>query len=246
MFFKRRTFTENQSPNTQEELDAVERLVYNNKKWAAEKVQQDPKYFQKFEDGQEPEFLWLGCSDSRVVVDQLLGTGPGEVFVHRNVGNIVYHNDMNCMSVVEFAVTALKVKHIIVCGHYGCGAVKASLTLPQSSPGVVNTWINEIRSSRNEHAEDLKDLSDVEKLARMCEYNVVRQTYNVATSPAVQSAWARNQDLTVHGMIYQLKDGLLKRICGPISSNDFEEVAKEDGLTKTLVGKLDKHISFET
>eukprot|EP01024_Parvocaulis_polyphysoides_P028802 TRINITY_DN25_c0_g1_i3.p2 TRINITY_DN25_c0_g1~~TRINITY_DN25_c0_g1_i3.p2 ORF type:complete len:193 (-),score=24.99 TRINITY_DN25_c0_g1_i3:553-1131(-) len=152
------------------DVDAsVEKLLVNNKKWSSEKIQQDPQFFSKLEDGQEPEYLWLGCADSRVVADQLLGLNPGDVFVHRNVGNIVMHADLNCMSVLEYAVGALKVKHIIVCGHYNCGAVKASLTLPQSSPGLVNFWINEIRSSRNEHAEELKSMDEDHKLPSMCE-----------------------------------------------------------------------------
>eukprot|EP01023_Acetabularia_acetabulum_P028038 TRINITY_DN2651_c0_g1_i5.p1 TRINITY_DN2651_c0_g1~~TRINITY_DN2651_c0_g1_i5.p1 ORF type:complete len:261 (+),score=36.45 TRINITY_DN2651_c0_g1_i5:220-1002(+) len=233
-----------------DEKDSLAPLLKSNLKWSSKKVEQDPNFFKRLEDGQEPRYLWLGCADSRVVADQLLGLNPGDVFVHRNVGNIVMHSDMNCMSVLEYAVGALKVKHIIVCGHYNCGAVKASLTLPQSSPGLVNFWINEIRSSRNEHVQELSNCEEKEKLPKMCEFNVIRQTYNVITSPIVQAAWAKGQELTVHGFIYQLKDGLLKRLCGPVSSNDFEYVVGNDtsgdyDFNKKLVGKVDQHLSFE-
>eukprot|EP01026_Neomeris_dumetosa_P029403 TRINITY_DN2382_c1_g1_i4.p1 TRINITY_DN2382_c1_g1~~TRINITY_DN2382_c1_g1_i4.p1 ORF type:complete len:260 (-),score=20.60 TRINITY_DN2382_c1_g1_i4:379-1158(-) len=255
MFRRKTFFIQQENKDTfnvpkEEELEDIDKLFYNNKKWASEVVKSDADYFKRVENGQSPQYLWLGCADSRVVVDQLLGLKPGDVFVHRNVGNLVQHTDMNAMSVLEYAVGALKVKHIIVCGHYGCGAVNASLTLPQKTSAMVNYWINDIRQTRDSYAEQLMKLPVEERLPRLCEYNVIRQTFNVVTSPVVQDAWAKGQDLTVHGFIYSLKDGLIKKIVGPIASNDgdvdSDENVKDTANNDALISNVMTHMSFES
>jgi carbonic anhydrase len=195
----------------------IAKVLAANRDWAARMVREDPQFFKALEGQQSPEFLWIGCSDSRVPANQILGLAPGEIFVQRNLGNQVLHNDMNVMSCVEYAVTALKVNTIIVCGHYNCGAVKASLTLPTATPGVVNCWISDIRNTRNQAEAELHGLSDDEQLSRLCELNVLRQVFSVATSPVVAAAWEKGQPLNVFGMIYSLADGKLKQLAGPIN-----------------------------
>ncbi|GMH45531.1 hypothetical protein BSKO_13488 [Bryopsis sp. KO-2023] len=198
--------------------EGIEKLLANNNDWASTISAHDPNFFPELAKGQAPEFLWIGCADSRVVPNFATGTKPGDVFCHRNVGNIVMHTDMNCMSALEYSVLHLKVKHVIVCGHYGCGAVNASLTLPQKSDGVVNCWIAHIRDVRNSYAQELKKLDGPAKLPFMCEANAVRQAFNVCTAPAIQSAWASGQEVFVHAVIFDLATGKLKRLAGPISS----------------------------
>lgn len=167
--------------------------------------------------------MWIGCSDSRVPANVIVGLEPGEVFVQRNVGNQAMHTDMNVMSCLEYAVTSLKVKVIICCGHYGCGAVKGALTMPSKTPGLVNCWISDIRECRNQHAEELGELQFQDQVDRLCELNVMRQTFHVCTSSIVQNAWDQGQELAVYGVIYSLKDGLLRKLIGPLTKdNHFE------------------------
>lgn len=206
----------------------IQRLLNNNRKWAENKAKQDPEFFVKSAQGQQPQYLWIGCSDSRVVANTVTGLEPGEVFTHRNVGNIVMHTDMNCMSVIEFAVQHLKVKHIIVCGHYGCGACAAALKLPSTSGGLLNCWISHIRTVRNMWAAELRDLTGEEQVRRLCELNTEQQTFHMCTSPAIQSAWASGQELYVHGVIYDLADGRLTNLMGPISS--MEQAVAAQGM----------------
>lgn len=218
------THTSDCSPNGNGQLPpSIAKLMEANRAWADKMEKDDPQFFKALQDQQSPEFLWIGCSDSRVPANQILGLAPGEIFVQRNVGNQVLHNDMNVMSCVEYAVKALKVKTIIVCGHYNCGAVKASLTLPTASPGVVNCWISDIRACRNQAAAELQGLNADDQLAKMCELNVLRQVFSVATSPMVASAWEEGQSLSIYGMIYSLKDGKLKMLAGPISGQQGYE-----------------------
>ena len=153
----------------------------------------------------------------RVPANQILGLPPGAVFVQRNVGNLAVHRDMNCMACLEYAVDALKVEHVVVCGHYGCGAVKGALELPASTGGNVGHWISDIRATRDRHARTLKALPSTERWPALCELNVVHQVFNVATSPVVQAAWARGQPLSVHGLIYSLADGLLRELVDPVT-----------------------------
>nr|AXF41553.1 carbonic anhydrase CAH1510 [Chlorella sp. ArM0029B] len=202
--------------------------------WATQQTDRDPTFFTKLKDLQTPEYLWIGCSDSRVPANELLGLGPGAVFVQRNVGNLATHKDMNVMSCMEYAVTVLKVKHIIVCGHYGCGAVKGALTLPCATPGLVNLWIQDIRDTRDKNCEALRKLQGPEQVDKLVELNVMRQVFNVCTSPIVQQAWDAGQRLAVHGLVYALSDGILKPLTPPITSlGSFESYSHErelDGL----------------
>lgn len=211
----------------------LQAALAGNRDWAAAQVAKDPTYFKKLASDQNPDWLWIGCSDSRVPANELLGMGPGEVFVQRNVGNLATHKDMNVMSCLEYAVTALKVKHVIVCGHYNCGAVKAALTLPCKTPGLVNLWIQDIREVRNKNADTLEEVGPSTKARwdKLVELNVVHQVFNVCTSPVVQQAWDAGAPLAVHGLVYSLEDGLLKELTPPITCLDdlehYSEVCAE-------------------
>ncbi len=172
-------------------------------------VAADASYFARLADHQSPEFLWIGCSDSRVPANQIIGLDPGEVFVHRNIANVVVHTDFNCLSVLEFAVHVLKVKHVIVCGHYGCGGVKAAGQ--NHHLGLIDNWLRHIRDIRQKHDQILSKIeSESARNDRLCELNVVEQVRNVCHSTVVQEAWERDQPLSVHGWIYAVQDGLLK------------------------------------
>eukprot|EP00798_Chlamydomonas_sp_ICE-L_P008114 gene8114-1361_t len=206
------------SPVSQDKLAG---LLKNNRKWAQDQVRMDAKFFDRLKNQQAPEYLWIGCADSRVPANTILGLDPGEVFVQRNVGNQASHSDMNCMSCIEFSVTALGVNTIIVCGHYKCGAVKAALTLPSKTPGLTNCWITDIRETRNQNMAELSALSEEKQVEKLCEYNVLRQVYHVCTSPTVQQWWWEGKELTVYGVCYSLSTGLLKQLAGPITSNEL-------------------------
>lgn len=194
-------------------------LFENNRKWAAEISKSDPSFFSKLAQQQNPEFLWIGCSDSRVPANEIIGLLPGELFVHRNVANLVIHTDMNCLSVLQYAVELLKIKQIIVCGHYGCGGVRAALeTRPQ---GLIDNWLRLIRELHHRRSDELSRFSaPEERLDRLCELNVVEQVKNVGNTTIVQEAWRRGQKVTVHGWIYGISDGLLKDMDVSISSAD--------------------------
>lgn len=227
---------------------SLQGILDSNRKWAEGMVGEDSKFFSKLVDTHTPQWLWIGCSDSRVPANELLGLGPGEVFVQRNVGNLATHKDMNVMSCMEYAVTVLKVKHIIVCGHYGCGAVKGALTLPCKTPGLVNLWIQDIRDTRDKNIEVLRKLHGPEQVDKLVELNVMRQVFNVCTSPMVQQAWDAGQPLAVHGLVYALSDGILQPLTPPVTSlTDFEEFSHErelDGLRHLSLSVLE-HMSFE-
>ena len=184
-------------------------LFESNKAWAESIREQDPEFFQKLSQQQFPEYLWIGCSDSRVPANQIVGLLPGELFVHRNVANIVVHSDLNCLSVMQFAVDVLKVRHIIVCGHYGCSGVRAALRGDRI--GLSDNWLRHIQDVRDKHAGRLRELCDDTACHDgLCELNVIEQVTNVCATTIVQEAWERGQDLTVHGWIYGLNDGLLR------------------------------------
>jgi carbonic anhydrase len=184
-------------------------LMENNKRWAASMVSADASYFSRLANHQNPEFLWIGCSDSRVPPNQIVGLDPGEVFVHRNIANVVVHSDFNCLSVLEFAVAVLGVKHVIVCGHYGCGGVKAAGQ--DQHLGLIDNWLRHIRDIRQKHEVELSAISsDSERFDRLCELNVIEQVRNVCHTTVVQEAWARGQSLSIHGWIYAVQDGLLR------------------------------------
>jgi carbonic anhydrase len=184
-------------------------LIENNRRWAQEMVEKDAGYFARLADHQKPEFLWIGCSDSRVPANQIVGLDPGEVFVHRNIANVVVHSDFNCLSVLEFAVEVLKVKHVIVCGHYGCGGVKAAGE--NHHLGLIDNWLRHIRDTRQKHDALLSKITNESgRSDRLCELNVVEQVRNVCHTTVVQEAWERKQELSVHGWIYAVQDGLIK------------------------------------
>ena len=183
-------------------------LFANNRAWAADLVARDPSFFAELAERQTPEYLWIGCSDSRVPENQIVGLEPGEVFVHRNVANVVVHTDLNCLSVLQYAVEVLGVKHVIVCGHYGCGGVQAALD--GSRHGLIDNWLRHVTDVAEKHAVELGSLRDQPRFDRLCELNVAEQVVNVSQTTIVEDAWARGQELTVHGLVYGLQDGLLR------------------------------------
>ncbi len=183
-------------------------LFENNRAWAEKITAEDPAFFDKLSHLQSPEYLWIGCSDSRVPANQITGLAPGEVFVHRNVANVVVHTDLNCLSVMQFAVDVLRVKHIIVCGHYGCGGVRAALTGERL--GLIDNWLRHIQDVRDKHAALLAPLAGEAAADRLCELNVVEQVVNVARTTILRDAWERGQAVTVHGWIYGLSNGQLR------------------------------------
>ena len=187
--------------------DDPEQLLVNNREWAAQLENDDPGFFHRLKNQQTPQYLWIGCSDSRVPANQITGLPPGEVFVHRNVANVVLHTDLNCLSAVEFAVKVLKVRHIIVCGHYGCGGVEAAMQVEQL--GLVDHWLHGIRDLFEVHREELSGLAQETALSRMCEMIVYHQLRSLCHTSILREAWKDDQPLSVHGWIYSIEDGLL-------------------------------------
>jgi carbonic anhydrase len=187
----------------------LKRLLDQNRTWAESIKATDPEFFQKLAKQQNPRYLWIGCSDSRVPATQLVDLAPGDMFVHRNVANVVDHTDFNCLSVMQYAVDVLKVEHIIVCGHHSCGGVKAAMDNLQL--GLIDNWLRHVQDVLHEHEELLAKVTDEdERLERLCELNVIEQVLNVGRTTIVQNAWQRGQELAVHGWIYDLQDGLLR------------------------------------
>ena len=187
----------------------LEECFAGNRRWAADAIARDPEFFARLEAVQSPDLMWIGCSDSRMPANQIIGRAAGEVFVHRNVANIVAHTDVNCLSVLQFAIDVLEVKHVIVCGHYGCGGVRAALS-PQPL-GLIDNWLRHIRDVHQRHRDELAAITDPAARAdRLCELNIVAQVANVCHTTIVQDAWRRGRTVTVHGWIYSLHDGLLK------------------------------------
>jgi carbonic anhydrase len=183
-------------------------LLENNRKWARAAVAADPEYFSRLAHQQSPQYLWIGCSDSRVPANQIIGLAPGEVFVHRNIANVVVHTDLNCLSVIQFAVDILKVRHVILCGHYGCSGVHAAMT--KHRIGLSDNWLRHVQDVAEKHGGELgKVASEEQRHRRLCELNAREQVENIAQCTAVQEAWERGQPLEVHGWIYDLKDGLI-------------------------------------
>ena len=192
-------------------MKVYEKLLLENKVWAAEKVTDDPDFFNRLANIQTPDFLWIGCSDSRVPANEITGTQPGEIFVHRNVANMVVHTDLNLLTVLEYAVHHLKVKHVIVCGHYGCGGVKASMT--NHNFGIINKWLRNIKDVYRFHRDEIDSIKDEEgRVNRMVELNVQEQVMNLAKTSIIQKAWKQNHYPHLHGWVYGLKDGLIKPI----------------------------------
>jgi len=189
-------------------MPLLEELFERNRNWAARILADDPEFFSALSRGQSPVYLWIGCSDSRVPANQIAGLLPGEVFVHRNVANVVVHTDLNCLSVLQYAVDILAVEHVIVCGHYGCGGVKAALDGERH--GLIDNWLRHVADVAQKHADELELVAEDARLDRLCELNVVEQVENVCQTTVVEDAWARGAPLTIHGVVYGLEDGLLR------------------------------------
>src|SRR5438132_8271272 len=190
-------------------MRVLSHIFAKNRAWAAEMTRQDPEFFERLSRQQAPRYLWIGCSDSRVPANQIAGLLPGEMFVHRNVANVVVHTDLNCLSAIQFAVDVLHVEHVIVCGHYGCGGVLAALR--DDKLGLIDNWLRHIQDVRGKHRAELDGLTtEAHRHDRLCELNVIEQVVNVCQTTVVREAWARGQALAVHGWIYRLTDGLLR------------------------------------
>jgi carbonic anhydrase len=190
-------------------MRVLSHLLTKNQAWAAEMIRHDPEFFARLSRQQAPRYLWIGCSDSRVPANQIVDLLPGEMFVHRNVANLVIHTDLNCLSAIQFAVEVLRVEHVIVCGHYGCGGVLAALR--DQKLGLIDNWLRHIQDVRGKHRAQLDGLADeARRHDRLCELNVIEQVTNVSQTTVVRDAWARAQPLAVHGWIYGLRDGLLR------------------------------------
>ena len=193
-------------------MKPYEKLLLENKSWAAGKVEADPEYFKRLADLQTPEFLWIGCSDSRVPANEITGTQPGEIFVHRNVANMVVNTDVNLLSVLDYAVNHLKVKHVIVCGHYGCGGIKSATTNTDFKP-VLNMWLRNIKDVYRLHRDELDSIKDeAARISRLTELNVQEQVFNLAKTSIVQKAWKQEQRPDLHGWVYGLKDGIINPV----------------------------------
>ena len=197
-------------------MGTLNKLIDNNKAWAKEITDNNPEFFTKLSQEQTPEYLWIGCSDSRVPANDIVSLPPGEIFVHRNIANVVVHTDLNCLSVIQFAVEILHVKHIIVCGHYGCGGVLASMEDKQR--GLIDNWLRHIKDVARIHNEELMSLSETDRQNRLCELNVIEQVYNVCNTSTVINHWQQNNELTVHGLIYAMHDGIIKDLDISVSS----------------------------
>ncbi|HKA22541.1 MAG TPA: carbonate dehydratase [Blastocatellia bacterium] len=200
-------------------MNSLTNLLDRNKAWAANIKKTDPEFFNRLAEHQSPEFLWIGCSDSRVPPTQLVALAPGEMFVHRNIANVVGHTDFNCLSVIQYAVEELKVEQIIICGHYGCGGVKAAVA--RKELGLISNWLGHVQRVIQKHATLLDKIDqESERVRRVCELNVIEQVLHVCENEAVQKAWAKGQELAVDGLIYELDDGLLRELGISVGSNE--------------------------
>ncbi len=210
-------------------MKPYEKLLLENKAWAQEKLEDDPEYFSRLVDIQTPDFLWIGCSDSRVPADSLTGTQPGEIFVHRNIANMVVNTDLNMLSVLQYAVEVLKVKHIIVCGHYGCGGVKAALT--NKSLGIIDKWLRNIKDVYRLHKDEFKDIHDEDKkVNKLIEINIQEQIMNLAKTSIVQRAWKNDNRPDLHGWVYDLHDGIIKTIVEIPAKTKLDDIYEYDNL----------------
>lgn len=210
----------------------IEHLFNNNKAWSERMQAEDPEYFARLVKQQSPEYLWIGCSDSRVPANQIIGLAPGEVFVHRNIANVVVHTDLNALSVIHYAVEMLRVKHILVVGHYGCGGVKAALH--DNKTGLTDNWLRHVQDVRDRHSEKLLQIEDPGvRLDRLCELNAIHQVVNVCQTSVLREAWQRGQGVTVHAWCYGLDDGLVRDL--GVSAHSREEAVE---LYRDAIGRL--------
>ncbi|MGL1959401.1 MAG: carbonate dehydratase [Colwellia sp.] len=200
-------------------MSTIKHLFENNKQWADKVNEEDPHFFQSLSQQQSPKYLWIGCSDSRVSANELLGMLPGEVFVHRNIANQVVHTDLNCLSVVQYAVDILKVEEIIICGHYSCGGVSAAFD--NKEHGLIDNWLLHIQDVYRFHQKEIDAVTnETEKMNLLCELNVIEQVANICNTTILRKAWQAKQKLTVHGLVYNLQDGILKDLHVSVNSND--------------------------
>lgn len=198
---------------------SVQDLLARNRAWSEKERERDPAFFSRLVAQQHPEFMWIGCSDSRVPANEIIGLAPGEVFVHRNVANVVVHSDLNCLSTVQYAVDVLQVKHILIVGHYGCGGVKAAMQ--DSRMGLVDNWLRHVQDVRDRYRGWLVEIEDFDQRAdRLCELNVIEQTLNVCETTVMRDAWARGQQVVVHGWMYSLADGMVRELGATIERDD--------------------------
>jgi len=210
-------------------MGQLDSLLDKNREWADAIKKKDPTFFQKLSEQQAPEYLWIGCADSRVPANQIVDLMPGELFVHRNVANVVVHTDFNCLSVLQFAVDVLKVKHVLVVGHYGCGGVKAALN--DEGFGVIANWLRHVQDVRDKYHHVLDEIpEEQDKVDRLCELNVVEQVNHVCQNHIVQQAWKRGQKLTIHGFVYDLRDGLLRDMGLHIGSDGDKDEIKQSSV----------------
>ena len=210
-------------------MNALEELLSANKKWAGKMVESDPLFFENLVNVQSPDFLWIGCSDSRVPPNQITQTTPGQIFIHRNIANMVVHTDLNLLSVLQYAVEILKVKHIIVCGHYGCGGVKAAMT--HHNMGIINKWLRNIKDVYRFHRELVDAVTDEEaKTDLMVELNVREQVMNLAKTSIIQKAWKSDNRPNLHGWVYGLKDGIIKPVCEMPARTPLDDIYEYDDL----------------
>lgn len=208
---------------------SYQKLLEENRNWASEQVERDPEYFSRLVEIQQPEFMWIGCSDSRVPANELTGSQPGEIFVHRNVANMVVHTDLNMLSVLQYAVEVLKVKHIIVCGHYGCGGVRAAMT--QTSLGLINKWLRNIKDVYRIHRDEIDAIEDETKRSnKLVELNVREQVMNLAKTSIVQSAWKKENRPDLHGWVYDLHDGIINPVFEILAGDHIDPLYEYDNL----------------
>ena len=209
-------------------MTSLPQLLEKNRKWAQDRVAGDPTFFTRLEKQQAPQFLWIGCSDSRVPANEIVGLDPGEMFVHRNVANVVVHTDLNCLSVLQFAIDVLQVKHVIVCGHYGCGGVRAAMD--RQSHGMIDNWLRHVQDVQRDHQKELRAIAtDAARVDRLCELNVVEQVRNIARTTIVQDAWRRGHPVELHGWIYGLKDGIIQDL--GVTVRAITDIEAEDEMT---------------
>jgi carbonic anhydrase len=215
-------------------MKEIERLIANNRAWSETITKDDPAFFERLAQAQKPRFLWIGCSDSRVPAERLTGMEPGELFVHRNVANLVIHTDLNCLSVVQYAIDVLQVEHVIICGHYGCGGVAAAVENPEL--GLINNWLLHIRDLWYKHSGLLSELPPDERLDTLCEINVVEQVYNLGHSTIMQGAWKRGQKVMLHGWVYGLQNGQLNDLNVTAANRETLEMNYHNAIAKLLPG----------
>jgi len=209
----------------------LDNLIDNNRRWSLARQEADPGFFQRLTRQQAPEYLWIGCADSRVPANEIVALDPGELFVHRNVANVVVHTDLNCLSVLQYAVDVLKVKHVLVVGHYGCGGVQAALT--NQKLGLINNWLRHVQDVSNKYAPVLTaEPEGAARVDRLCELNVIEQVVNVAQTTVMESAWARGQEVTIHGWIYSLNNGLVNDLRVDIADPDLIDSTRDHAVQR--------------